>query len=115
MACLAAVSFTAVNQALAGALRGAGRFLSMLVAVVALAAGFVTAVPGAVQQAAGSVPTGPATDALRAVLSGEGSVGGSIALLAVWGVVALAVTCLAVERQRTVRSAAMLTRSRTAA
>ena len=112
---LAALSFTAVNQALVGALRGAGRFLAMLVAVVAVAAGFVAAVPGGIQQAAAAVPTGPATEALRAVLAGQTQVVGSVALLLVWGVAALAVTVLAVERQRAVRSVNMLTKSRTAA
>lgn len=115
LSCLTAVSFTAVNQALVGALRNAGRFLSLLVAVVTVAAGFVAAVPELIQQLAGAVPTSPATDALQSVLSDNASLGGSVALLVVWAVVALGVTCLAVERQRTVRSASMLTKSRTAA
>lgn len=115
LAVLAALSFTAVNQALVGALRGIGWFLSMLVAVVAVAAGLVEAVPSAIQSAGAAVPTGPAIDALRSVLSGQGQVGGAIALLVVWGVAALAVTVLAVERQRSLRSVTMLTKSPTAA
>jgi putative membrane protein len=115
LAVLAALSFTAVNQALVGALRGIGWFLSMLVAVVAVAAGLVEAVPSAIQSVGAAVPTGPAIDALRSVLSGQGQVGGAVALLVVWGAAALAVTVLAVERQRSLRSVTMLTKSPTAA
>jgi putative membrane protein len=104
---LSALAFTSVNQALAAALRGAGRFASMLVALVLLVTGFFAAVPAAVGQLASALPVGPAQDAVRAVIGG-GSLGGSVALLVVWGLVGFAVTCLAIERQRTVRAGSLM-------
>ncbi|GAB3277360.1 YhgE/Pip family protein [Parasphingorhabdus pacifica] len=103
---LAAVAFTAVNQALAGALGGAGRFVSMLVALIVLANGFVSAVPGVLGTLSAAMPVGPALDGLRATLTGGDVSGlGSVALLVFWALLGLGVTCLAVERQRTVRAA----------
>ncbi|RCW45332.1 putative membrane protein [Halopolyspora algeriensis] len=109
IAALAAVAFTTVNHALAAALGGAGRFVSMLVALVVVANGFVSAVPAVLQQLAAALPTGPALDALRAVATaGSAPSGGAVALLAVWALLGLGVSCLAVERHRTVRPAQLL-------
>lgn len=108
LASLAAVSFTAVNQALVAAFNGTGRFVSMLTALVVVANGFIAAVPALLTQVSAALPVGPATNALRAILSGTGSTGGAIALLAIWAVSGLAVTCLAIERQRTVSASRLL-------
>ncbi|MCA1195094.1 MULTISPECIES: YhgE/Pip domain-containing protein [unclassified Saccharopolyspora] len=104
LAMLTAVAFTAVNQALAGALRGTGRFLAMLVAVVLLATGFITAVPSALSSVLAALPVGPAQDALRAVVDGSAPGGGTVVLLVIWGLAGLVVSYLAVERGRTVRA-----------
>ncbi len=106
---LAAVAFTAINQALA-ALGGVGRFAAMLVGLVALADGFVTAVPGVVRQVASVLPTAPGQDALRAAVEGSAPGGGTIAALVVWALSGLVVTFLAVERSRTVRATRLLPR-----
>lgn len=105
---LAAVAFTAVNQALAAALGGAGRFLAMLVGLIVLANGFVSAVPAALGNLSAALPVGPALDGLRAVLSGGTPGAGALVLLVVWALLGLGVTCLAVERRRTVRSGQLL-------
>ncbi|QUH03660.1 hypothetical protein HUO13_25095 [Saccharopolyspora erythraea] len=101
---LAAVAFTAVNQALAALLGGVGRFAAMLVGLVVLANGFVAAVPAVLGQISAALPVGPAQDALRAVTD-EGSPGGApFALLLIWALSGLLVTWVAVERGRTVRA-----------
>ena len=103
---LVAVAFTAVNQALAAAFGGVGRFAALLVGLVLLANGFIAAVPAALGQLTAALPVGPAQDALRALTEGLNPGGGSIALLVVWGLAGLVVSWLAVERSRTVRASA---------
>ncbi|MBK0866947.1 YhgE/Pip domain-containing protein [Saccharopolyspora sp. HNM0986] len=101
---LTAVAFTAVNQGLAAAFGNIGRFVGLLVGLVVLANGFISAVPGVLGQISAALPVGPAQDALRALTGGGTVGGGSIAVLVVWGLAGLVVTYLAVERGRTVRA-----------
>ncbi|WP_344679510.1 YhgE/Pip domain-containing protein [Saccharopolyspora taberi] len=101
---LTAVAFTAVNQALAAALGGIGRFAAMLVGVVLLANGFIAAVPAALGRISAALPTGPAQNALQAVINGLNPGGWALALLVVWALSGLLVTHLAIERRRTVRA-----------
>ncbi|PFG30352.1 YhgE/Pip domain-containing protein [Paramicrobacterium agarici] len=102
IAALIGASFAAVNQALVAALGGAGRFISMIVGILALATGVISTVPGVLDQAFGMLPVSPARDALSAVLLGTPGVGGAIVALAVWLVGSLAVTTLCVALRRTV-------------
>ncbi|MGW0893068.1 YhgE/Pip family protein [Saccharopolyspora sp. NPDC002578] len=104
LAMLAGVAFTAVNQALAGALGGFGRFLAMLVALLLLATGFITAVPAVLGKFLAATPAGPAQDALRAVTDGVAPGGGAVALLVIWGLAGVVFSYLAIERTRTVRA-----------
>lgn len=109
VAALAAVAFTLVNHTLAAALGGTGRFVSMLVAVVVVANGFVSAVPGAVRQLAEALPTAPALEAMHGVaVSGTAPAGGAVTLLVVWALLAVGFSWLVVERNRTVRPARLL-------
>lgn len=108
IAALTAVAFTAVNHTLAAALGGAGRFVSMLVALVVIANGFVSAVPALLEQLAPALPTGPALDALHGVTAGSVPGGGAVALLVIWALIGLGVSWLVVERHRTVRPAQLL-------
>ena len=101
---LAAVAFTAVNQALAAALGGIGRFAAMLVGLVMLANGFIAAVPAVLGQISAALPVGPAQDALRAITEGLDPGAGAFALLVIWALSGLLVTYLAIERSRTVRA-----------
>lgn len=103
---LTAVAFTAVNHALA-ALGGVGRFGAMLVAVLALAGGFVAAVPAALGQISSVLPTAPAQDGLRAVVEGTAPSGGVVLGLIAWALSGLVVTFLAIERGRTVRATSL--------
>lgn len=99
---LAAVSFAAVNQALAALLGGVGRFIAMVVAVVALATAVISTVPSELDQLSHLLPTAAVLDALRGVVLGtSGGWGGTVALV-LWGVAGLAVTTLAVARTRVV-------------
>lgn len=99
---LAAVSFAAVNQALAALLGGVGRFIAMVVAVVALATAVISTVPSELDQLSHLLPTAAVLDALRGVVLGtSGGWGGTVALV-LWGVAGLAVTTLAVGRTRVV-------------
>ncbi len=103
LAVVAAVAFTAVNQALA-VLGGAGRFVSMLVALMAVATGFITAVPALLGQLTSTLPIGPALNGFRAVLEDSAPAGGGFAALLAWLLGGLVVTCLVVERSRTVNA-----------
>lgn len=108
VAVLAAVAFTAVNQALA-AFGGVGRFVSMLVALLALATGLITAVPPLIGQITSVLPVGPAMDGLRSVLAESAPDAGGLAALVAWLVGGLVVTYLAVERSRTVSATQLRT------
>jgi putative membrane protein len=101
---LTAVAFTAVNQALAAALGGIGRFAAMLVGLVVLANGFIAAVPAVLGQLSAWLPVGPAQDALRTITAGSNPGGAAFALLVIWALSGLVVTYLAIERGRTVRA-----------
>jgi len=99
---LAAAAFAAVNQALVAVLGGAGRFIAMLVAVVALATGVVSTVPGALTRAMGVLPIQPAQTLIDAVVSSGPGVAAGITGLAAWGALSLGATALAVARARVV-------------
>jgi len=97
VAMLAGVAFAAVNQALVAVLGGVGRWISAVVGVAALGAGIISTLPGWLATIAGFLPTSPAATALL----GEDGVGSAIAALAVWTVLALIATTLAVTARRT--------------
>lgn len=106
---LASLAFVAVNQALAAALGHVGRGISLLIAVLVIATGVVSTVPGALEGLSAFLPVGPALDGLVGLIeSGVGGVGTAIAATALWGVAGLAVTTLMVARRRTVRVAELL-------
>jgi putative membrane protein len=97
------VVFAAVNQALVAWFGGAGRLVALGVALVVLAAGVVTAVPGWLTNLEAWLPVGPAVVAVQAVVQDAAGGGGAVAALVVWGVGALVATALAVARRRTAR------------
>jgi putative membrane protein len=104
----AGVAFAAVNQALVAAFGGAGRWVSALVGVLAMATGVVSTVPGALSAIAGLMPTAPAYDGMLAALTPEGGLGAAVAGLGVWAVLSLVATTVAVARRRTVSPRALL-------
>lgn len=108
LAMLAGVAFAAVNQALVAVFRGVGRWVAALVAVLVIATGVVSTVPGWLTSIAGLMPTAPADQAMLGVLAGAGGVGSGVVGLCVWAVLAFLVTVLAVARHRTVPARTLL-------
>ncbi len=105
---LAGVAFAAVNQALVAVFGGAGRWISALVGVLAVAAGVVSTVPGVLAQVAALLPTDPAYRGMLAALTSTPGVGAAVAGLAVWGVLGVIATTVAVARRRTTSAASLL-------
>jgi len=99
---LAGVAFAAVNQGLVALLGGIGRFVAVVVAVVALATGVISTVAPLLDTIAGLLPTAPVVDGLRAVVLGTGGYGAAVAALVVWALFGLAATVIAVARRRVV-------------
>jgi putative membrane protein len=101
-AVLAGVVFAAVNQALVAVLGGIGRWVSALVAVVAVATGLISTVPSWLSSIGAALPTAPA---FAGLIAADGS---AIAALLVWGVLSLGATTLAVALRRTTSAKAVL-------
>lgn len=102
IAVLIGAAFAAVNQALVAVFGGTGRFIAMVVALVALATGIISTVPGALDSAFAMLPVSPAKLALESAVLGSGNLAGAVVGIAVWLVGALAVTTLSVALRRTV-------------
>ncbi|MFG6490969.1 YhgE/Pip family protein [Microbacterium sp. P03] len=102
IAALTGVAFAAVNQALVALLRGFGRWVAALVAVLVVATGVVSTIPGWLAGIAGFMPTAPAYDAMLGALAGAGGIGAGIAGLVIWTVMSLAVTMIVVTRKRSI-------------
>lgn len=102
VAVLAGVAFAAVNQALVAVFGGAGRWVSALVGVLAVATGLISTVPGWLASLGAAMPTASAFRGLIALN------GGAVAGLIVWAVLALAVTTLVVALRRTTSAKAVL-------
>ncbi|MGO2745585.1 YhgE/Pip domain-containing protein [Microbacterium sp.] len=101
-AVVAGVAFAAVNQALVAVFGGAGRWVSALVGVVAVATGLISTVPGWLSSIGAALPTAPAFTGLIAAN------GSAVAGLIVWGVLSLVVTTIAVALRRTTSAKAVL-------
>lgn len=107
------VAFAAVNQGLAAAFRGVGRFVAALVATVALAAAVVSTVPQAVVDLYAGSPLGPALNAVQDAVGG-GALAGPVLLLAAWTLGGLALTTAALARHRVVPAGTLARWARTA-
>ncbi|CAH0122903.1 YhgE/Pip family protein [Microbacterium sp. Bi121] len=101
-AIVAGVAFAAVNQALVAVFGGAGRWVSALVGVVAIATGLISTVPGWLASIGAALPTAPAFTGLIAAN------GSAVAGLIVWGVLSLIVTTIVVALRRTTSAKAVL-------
>ncbi|GAB2525160.1 YhgE/Pip domain-containing protein [Paramicrobacterium agarici] len=102
IAALIGASFAAVNQALVAVLGGTGRFISMIVGILALATGVISTVPGVLDQIFGMLPVSPARDALSAMLNGTNGLGAALVALAVWLIGSALLTTLSIALRRTV-------------
>ncbi|WP_322411422.1 YhgE/Pip family protein [Microbacterium invictum] len=99
---VAGVAFAAVNQALVAVFGGVGRWISALVGVLVVATGVVSTVPGALSSLASLLPTAPAYQGMLAALTAADGLGAGLGGLAVWTILALLATVVAVTRRRTV-------------
>jgi putative membrane protein len=99
---LLGVAFAAVMQALIAVFGGAGRFIAMIVALVTLATGIVSTVPGALDTLFGFLPVAPAHEAVRAIVADTSGLAPAIIGLLVWTLAGLAVSTIRVATERTV-------------
>ena len=74
-------------------------------AVLAVAAGIVSTVPGWLSSLAGAMPTAPAYSGMVAALTSDGSVGAALVGLTVWMLLAFIATVIAVARRRSAPAA----------
>jgi putative membrane protein len=102
VASLTGVVFAAINQALVGVLAGFGRWISSVVGVLAVATGLVSTSPVWLTQFGSVLPTAAASSALM----NPGAA--AIVALFIWGVLAFAVTTLAVLARRSTNYAAVV-------
>lgn len=114
LSALAGVAFAAVNQALVALLGGAGRWVAAGVAVLAVATGVVSTVPGVLSQIAALLPTASAYQGLLAVLTSTGGAGAAVGTLIIWLLLSLIITVLVTARARTTSVRALLRRPVTA-
>lgn len=103
---LVGLVFVVVNQGLAAAFGGAGRFAAVLVAVIALAVGISSTVPPALGSLAALLPTAPGFGLLLAALIGEtAAIRASVLGLVGFGLVGAVLVLLGVVARRRVRVA----------
>ncbi len=105
---VAGIAFAAVNQALVAVFGGAGRWVSAIVGVLAVATGVVSTVPGAISAVAGLAPTAPAYHGMLAALTSAEGFGPALVGLTVWAALSFLATTLAVARRRSVPARALL-------
>jgi putative membrane protein len=105
---VAGIAFAAVNQGLVAVFGGAGRWISALIGVLAVASGVVSTVPGVLSSIAALLPTGPAYNGMLAALTSASGLGAAIIGLAVWTLLGLGATMLVVARGRSTSARALL-------
>lgn len=104
-AVFAGAVFGVLNQALAAALGGLGRLVTVIVAVLALVAGLSSTVPPGITAFTAAAPTGAGLGMLRAAAMGDADAAlGSAGVLAVYAAVGLGVLIAAVAARRGVRT-----------
>ena len=99
---LAAIAFASTNQALTAVFGGAGRFISMIVALVLIGTSIIATAPAALDTAVGITPLQPALNGFLSVVTSGGGLAAAVAGLIFWTLGAFAATCLAVVRSRSV-------------
>ena len=99
-AVLTGLAFAAVNHALVAWFGGVGRFLSVIMVILAAAGAITSAVPEVFDTVTPLLPLTPALQGFRAITSdGSGAVGAA-GLLAVWLLIGVSAGVLAVARRR---------------
>jgi putative membrane protein len=110
LAALAAIAFASTNQALTAIFGGAGRFISMIIALVLIGTSIIATAPAALDTAVGITPLQPALNAFQAVVTSGGGLAPAITGLVLWTLGAFAGTCLAVVRSRSVTARQLVPR-----
>lgn len=101
IAVLAGLVFAAANQALNALFGGAGRFISMIVAIIGLATGIIATVPQVLDQILTFLPIAPALGGLQAIAIGDTGAAAGVVGLVLWLLGSLAATTFAIARART--------------
>lgn len=101
IAVLAGLMFAAANQALTAVFGGAGRFISMIVAIIGLATGIIATTPPVLDQILTFLPIAPALGGLQSIAIGDTGAAAAVVGLIAWLLASLAATTLAVARART--------------
>ncbi|WP_040166337.1 YhgE/Pip domain-containing protein [Microbacterium gorillae] len=111
LAALVGVTFAAVHQALIAVFGGTGRWIAAVVGVLFFATGVISTTPTFLTAVAGVLPTAGPFHALSAAVTSAGGLGGAIAVMLVWLILALGATTLAVARRRSTSARALRLRT----
>ncbi|HEX8488030.1 MAG TPA: hypothetical protein VF642_05755, partial [Propionibacteriaceae bacterium] len=101
-ALLSGLAFVAVNHALVAWFGGVGRFVSVVLVVLAAAGAITGAVPELFDSLRPFLPLSPALEGFRAIASGGTGAKAAVGLLLAWLLVGVAASVLAVARRRVV-------------
>lgn len=102
------IAFAAVNHGLVALLGGTGRFLAMLVGVIAFASGVVSTAPAFFDAAMPWLPVSPAISALRGAAEGTTEVWRGLGGLVLWAAGGFVLALIAVARRRVIDVARLL-------
>lgn len=110
VAALAGVAFASTNQALNAVLGGAGRFISMIVALVLIGTSIIATAPAVLDSTVELLPLQPALNAFQSIVTGGGGLAPAIVGLVLWTLAAFAATTLAVVKSRSVTARQLVPR-----
>jgi putative membrane protein len=99
-AVLTGIAFAAVNHALVAWFGGAGRFVSVIIVVLAAAGAITSAVPELFEAITPFLPLTPALQGFRAITSDGSGAAGAAGLLLAWLLIGFSAAVLAVARRR---------------
>ena len=99
-AVLTGVAFAAVNHALVAWFGGVGRFVSVIIVVLAAAGAITSAVPDLFEAITPFLPLTPALQGFRAIASDGSGAAGAAGLLVAWLLIGVSAAVLAVARRR---------------
>ncbi|PJJ55261.1 YhgE/Pip family protein [Compostimonas suwonensis] len=100
VAAFAGAAFAAVNQGLVALFGGVGRFVSMILIVVTLAASIISTVPPIFDTVLSWLPMSSALTAMQGVVDGTSGVWLGLGALVLWALLGLALSYIAVARKR---------------
>jgi putative membrane protein len=102
VAAVTGIAFAAANQAFNAVFGGAGRFLSMVVALVLIGTSIIATAPAELDAVLTFLPVQPAVNAFHAVVISGGGLAAAVVGLLLWTAGSLAATTVAIARSRTV-------------